>query len=412
MNQRNGTLRNNAATNTNCDDEFRLHRLNDHCLLKIFTYLSPRETENLAKTSERLKNLSLYPMHKLIFKFHSDMVTQKTDQNVTELDTVLNEYGEHIKSWSLTIENKGRNFDSAVEVLRRVRPYCTNLKKLEVLYDCDFTAFVTACGDNAAACFENVEYLVCEWCQDEINADFLRLFRKLKHVHFNVSGTAVNNLQMLFHNNPDIESFHVNGGDGFGGGYHCDRTFCQQFSLCEFGQKFDKLCVGATCEVTEMGVMQRLATTNLTKFKLDVVCAVDLHIFFAEMAKTGNLKELELCSFEFDRTWFDVLKSFHNLELLVVRPNMLPNRPNISSVMWPPNLKYLSTNIGLTDTEFLSTIRQLMRLQRLKLSQNSENNLHPLSLGRLLEDIFNTEERRPILQLTCGMSQLVSSSKF
>lgn len=378
----------------NGDENFALHLLNDDCLLEIYKYLSLKDSQNLAETSKRLKHQYMFRYHKFTFEFHSNMfVKTKKGNGDQAVDKILREYGQYLRSWTLNINFK-ENENSGVEVLKMVSQYSTNLKRLE-LKGCihGFENFFRDCGE-AICCFENVEALIFDRCFMVQPLEFLQCFRKLKHLYFNLSGTTTRDLQILFRNNPEIEFYYNNGSDSFCGDSHNFERFTgSEFSLCEFGPKFHKLCLGALCDGLEMENMLRLATTNLTALKLEFFFAGNLKIFLTELAKKGILKELELVGVDLDRDACNIIQSFKDLELLVLFPEngRFDNKFDFkldSTFIWPPKLKHLRSTIEITDTGFTNLIRQLKFLTRLQLDSFC-------NVDRCLDTIYETRIRHP-----------------
>ncbi|KAG4080683.1 hypothetical protein HA402_013213 [Bradysia odoriphaga] len=267
----------NSSLEKDVVKDFSLHLLNDDCLLELYKYLRLRDAQNLAKTSERLKHLFMFRYHKMTFEFYSDMHNKTSKNGKKVLDNILSQYGPYLRSWSLTINNPNHQREatentvtSGVEVLRIVSKYCTNLIRLEFKgYNFDFERFLRDCGD-AAVCLANVEILIFDWCFQVRPLEFLQSFRKLKHLYFEVSGTTTSQLQIMFQNNPGIESYYNNGSDSFCGDSHNFGRFTDnEFNLCEFGPNFRKLCLSACCDSLEVGNMLRLTTINLTSLKLE-----------------------------------------------------------------------------------------------------------------------------------------------
>lgn len=394
---------------SNSVENFSLHLLNDDCLLELYKYLRLKDSKNLSKTSKRLKHLYMFRYHKFTFEFHSDMFNKTSKNGNQVLDNILSEYGDYLRSWSLSIHfNRHEDVNSGAEVLKTVSKYSTNLKRLEFtgfIID-GFKNFVRDCGD-AIACFQNVESLTFHFCHEVKSFEFIQSFRKLKHLYFDTSGTTTKNLQIIFQNNPDIEFYYNNGSDSFCGDSHnFGRFTSSEFSSCKFGPKFHKLCLGATCDSLEMEHMLRLTAMNLTSLKLDFHFVGNLPIFLTQLAKRGILKELELVEVELDRDGFNIIQSFRNLELLVLCPGNIYDKLDYkieATFVWPPNLKRLRSTIEITDTGFTALLRQLKFLSHLQLDafRNGHRCLETLYQSR----IRNQRLSRPTLHILHGRSQ-------
>lgn len=419
---------------------FALHLLNDDCLLELYKYLRLSDAQNLAETSKRLKHLFMFRYHKMTFEFHSDMFNKTSKNGKQVLDNILSQYGQYLRSWSLTINNPEHQRRSTenvvanqvndecagVEVLKIVSKYCTNLKRLELKgFIHGFERFLRDCGD-AAVCLANVEILIFDFCLEVMPLEFLQCFRKLKHLYFKVSGTTTKDLQIMFQNNPGIESYYNNGSDSFCGDSHnFGRFTSSEFSLCEFGPNFQKLCLGACCDSLVMGQfekmcpccdspdignMLRLATINLTSLKLEFWTKENLTLFLTELAKKGVLKELELQRVSLCRDACNTIQLFSNLELVVLCPK---NEPSLKFKMdktfiWPPKLKRLRSDIEITDAGFFALMRQLKFLTHLQLDS--------FRIGggcmKQMNQVFTQRHRgRPTLYiLHDGKPQVISNS--
>lgn len=395
-----------TVDDSNSAENFALHLLNDDCLLELYKYLPLKDSKNLAETSKRLKHLHMYRYHKFTFEFHSDMFNKTSKNGKQVLDNILSEYGQYLRSWSLNIHLKrdeGVN-SAGAEVLKTVSKYSTNLRRLEFTgFYLGVENFLRDCGE-AVACFQNVETLIFLTCFEVKSIEFLQSFRKLKHLYFDMSGTTTRDLQIIFQNNPEIEFYYNNRSDSFCGDSHNFGTFTSsEFNLCEFGPKFRKLCLGATCDGLDMEHMLRLATTNLTSLKLDFHFVGDLTIFLNELAKRGILKELELVVVKLDRDGCNIIQSFRNLELLVLCPGYSFDTENKldykidSTFIWPPNLKRLRSTIEITDTGFTALLDQLKFLSHLQLDsfRNGYGCLETMYQSR----IRNQRLRRPTLHI-------------
>lgn len=351
-------------------ENFALHTLNDNFLLEIYKYLPLADCKNLAETSKRLKHIYMFRYHKFTLELHPDMLTKTSKNGKKVLHNILLEYGQHLRSWSLTINNKEDGDAAAgVEVLKLVSKYSTNLKRLELNgFRFGFVDFLRDCGE-AVGCFENVESLILDFCFLADSLEFLQCFRRLKHVHLNESDATTNGLQIIFRNNPEIESFYSNNYDSL---HDLKREISTDsaLGLCEFGPKLQKLCLSAERASLDMEKLMRLATTNLTSLALHCNFTGSLTTFLTELAKQGCLKELELVGMKFDQDGCNAIQSFENLELIVLCPDVLCSSSKCiltSTFIWPSKLKRCRSNISITENGFIALLHQLKFLTHLQL---------------------------------------------
>ncbi|XP_037044719.1 uncharacterized protein LOC119080456 [Bradysia coprophila] len=353
------------------DDNFSLHRLNDDCLLKIFSYLWKEDARRLSQTSKRLKNLWGYRFRKFTFDFYSDMLSKTTPSGRVVLDVILMEYGADIRSWQLSIRRRFK--EDAFELLRRVSKFSTNLKQLKFQGVTSMNFLDLNCPE-LTECLANVETLSFVCCGKIDRSDFFQHFRSLKQLYFEESGTTSCNLQILFRNNTQIEMFNFNESRSFLGDGSREETFSNGFGLCEFGPKFNSLCLGLSQDSPnddlEMLKMLRLSTSHLTRLKLDLPSVKHIGTFLAKLAEQDTLEELELVRIEVSLQECMVLQSFRNLRLLVFYPKqpkfVLFNEEDetdwanlFETWPWYPVRLGIRTNITMTLSSFTQVVNQI-----------------------------------------------------
>lgn len=379
------------------DQNFALHTLNDNCLLEIYKYLPLADCKNLAETSKRLKYIYMFRYHKFTSELHPDMLTKTSKNGKKVIDNILLEYGAHLRSWSLTINNSQTGDAAAgVEVLKLVSQYSTNLKRLELYgFGCGFVDFLRDCGE-AAVCFGNVESLILDCCLLVDSLAFLECFRRLKHVHMTESDVSTNGLQIMFRNNPGIESFYGNSYKQCYSFCYCDSphnsemessTNSNALGLCEFGPKFHKLCLNGKHDSLHMEKLMRLTTTSLTSLRLHFKYnTAGLTTFLTELAKQGCLKELELVGMELDNDSCNAIQLFENLELIVLCPDW--NSIILTSAfIWPSKLKRCRSNLDITDNGFITLLHRLKFLTHLQLDsfRNGKRCLQTIYQSEMLD---------------------------
>lgn len=359
---------------SNSTENVGLDSLNDHCLLQLFNYLPLKDARNLAETSKRFKLLfMMFRYRKFLFEFHCDMFTKICKNGKRVIENILLEYGPNLRSWSLTVDGS----DSGVEILKTISAFSKNLTRLEL------TGLPDAFGDcgEALGCFENVEALIFIDC-GVVPLTFLKRFRNLKHLKFEGrSGTTIKDLQIVFENNPNIESYsirdlHYLSVDGGVDLLDFDRTdiarFGSELNLLKCGPKFHMLDLGSLhYDCLKMDDMLLLAATNLTKLKLDCLTK-NATVFLTELAKRNTLKELDICGLAgvVNQELCNVIQSFRKLELLKFGTSAELGPPFV----WPPNLRRLCLTSPVTGPIFLRIVRRLKYLTHLQLTTipNSE----------------------------------------
>lgn len=405
-------------SNGNLPEPLALHKLNDHCLLNIFKYLSGEEdAKNLGNTSKRLKNLYLYRYHKFTFAFHSDMFSKTTKSGTKVLDVILSEYDVHIRCWSLIILNSERN--DAIEVVCRVSQYSTNLKRLEFrgIVNMDFVN----CPE-VVQCLPTVETLIFFYNQQMNYGNFLQHFRSLKQVRFVGTGPTDYDLQILFRNNRDIQSYYCNEDESFIRIRLLVEPFVNNFNSCDVGSKFNELCLSNDADIYESydpmkktyftmtNKLMRLATTNLTKLKLDLPTIDTVDNLVIALAEQGTLKELELLQVKLGRNGFiTVVQSFQSLQLLVLCPELDYFIQTVATTgwnIWPIHLTKFKANIPLDCRSISSIVNNLEHLTHLHFVYLEHHQL--VNVVQILRDSLHDNHGHRILKLMVGERLTVS----
>ncbi len=278
---------------------------------------------------------------------------------------------------------------------------CINLmnwidsKNLKSLHIDDIT--VECQNDMLLHDFTNVETLTLKVCFEKWKKNFannfLQQFRKLKH--FAVSSVDIERpeWEIVFKNNPDIESLIVRRVD-------CN-FYCK---LLEFIPKVQILILNTfDWYIREVDALRALHQIK----KLHLNCEREnLSDLIVELGKNGIMEELVLVNLKVDDKFFEILKTFNRLQLLSIEYGDSDDGDDYDPKNWKltaaftglPQLKYLKLqSFEFALKTFISTIRQLKCLEKFDLSgcsiarrdKSTFQDLDKLS-GNVLESIVDT----------------------
>lgn len=381
--------------NKNCIDEsieISFLDLNDHCLLKVSSYLGLLDTVNLRHTCERLKTLSQMAVTK--FK-HFDLDEYADDEKNAEEPRIMLHFDRTIHYIAPVVESI-ETADERKELLRALEKY--DFPKLKSLS-------VSKANHLRWINNKNFEKLtIYELKRDELN-NFSGGVTNLKRLRFSQIGHDVPTSELLyfFENNPNIECL------GF---YRAiDRPIPDDFFTKFKNLKTLELSVGKNFQMLENALqIEDLSTMIISVDKeldsrRDVMGAITAIVtFLSILAPKKTLKSLNLMNMRFDQELFTVLASLNLISLsLVVRDRPMDFHNELANTPFPV-LKYLDF-LGPVDVETLFTlIKNLTALERIKFSMLQPYDRQALieQLNQLLRVSTNTRPELEIdLQFAC-----------
>lgn len=210
-------------------------------------------------------------------------------------------------------------------------------------------------NDLSLSNFDNVEVLSLAYCDSSFAKGFLQNFHKLKCLKIFTTDFQPNDLEMIFQNNPDIESFI----------YCCSERgadFEFDYRLIQMIPKVRRLSISVS---DDLNLKSLVNLNQLTK--LHINCQwLSINDGLKELARNGILEDIQLLNAFIDADLFTILKLFDKLQLLVITTSKssTPDSTFPWSSNWPSKLKQLRlAGTTITRTDFISTIKQLKLLE-------------------------------------------------
>lgn len=372
--------------------------LNDHCLLKVFSYLGLLDTVNLRSTCEKLKTLSQMTVTK--FK-HFDLDEYAYDDKKAEESRSILHFDRTMHYISSIVESI-ETADERKELLRALEKY--DFPKLNSLS-------VSKANHLRWIRNKNFEKLtIHKLKRDELN-NFSGGVTNLKRLRFTRIGHDVPTSELLyfFENNPNIECL------GF---YRAiDRPIPDDFFTKLKNLKTLELSVGKNFQMLDRALqIEDLSTMILSVDedldRRDVSGAITVIItFLSKLAPKKTLKSLNLMNMRFDQELFTVLASLNLTSLrLVTRDRPLDFHNELAKTPFPV-LKYLNF-LGPVGIETLFTlIKNLPSLERITFSLLQPYDRQALieQLNQLLKVSTNT---RPELEIDLQFACLIIKVKI
>lgn len=320
-----------------------LFPLNFDCMYDIFRWLGIEDCMNLAEAYDGMQGVADW-----IFKTKFNQVAVYYDES-TDIDRIIYHIGPFVQSLSLTLTNK---FHQYTEQFYKIQETCENLKNLNV--SCfDRSDFKTNpfCGASV-----NLEMLMLTCCSLGNDKDFFNRFTNLKslcmHNCKKISDIA---LKRCFQNNPTIVKFDC-----------VDKKFL--YKELQLLTNLNQLRINYDHRRMNLSFLSELQSLR----KLYVYCQnkrVIVDSLLIQLASKSDLEELELDNAFVDGNTFATMKSFRNLQrLIVTRHHNLPSYNFMSSNELPLKLNFFKLgNFHISEHQILSLIEQRKFLENISI---------------------------------------------
>lgn len=294
-------------------NERSIESLPIECLLMIFRCLRFDDLFNVAKTCRLFETVAKKIFRQNISFTIGPKMVEKGNKYVDRLFYYTGEYVQHL---DINCLSGKLNWNKIVNS-------CTNLKTLCIANWRGKTL------RNVYVSFQinRVEQLILYQCAPDITMHVLERVHKLNYL--SVSNCSIDpscdTFTSFLKNNPNIKIFHF-----------CDedKKFLFDFQIVNLLSSVEEftLSEGKFVNVAELLQLNRLSTLVLN-------CnGTNLNGILNQLAGKRILKELNFNSVKVDDLFFDKLRSFETLEVLVLSPSI---NSTIISPIWPANLKRL-----------------------------------------------------------------------
>lgn len=320
-----------------------LLRLPDDYSKGIFECLQLDDRINLAETCDHFNSIA----DDHIFKNYSTFEINQS--NYKGIEYIRAYIGSHVTSLTIDCSKVDPSWS-----LGKVLADFTNVKCLRVrIANCPGDSY----QDDLSQCnFDKVETLTLAYCNLNFAKSFLQNFHKLKCLKILATDFRPSDLESVFRNSSNIESF-IFCCSGRGG-----TDFEFDYRLVQMIPNVRRLSISVADDLH----MNYLANLNqLTKLQINCQW-LSLNDALRDLARNGILEDIQLLNAHIDDDLFDILKSFDKLQSVEITTGS-SSTPD-STMPWPSNwpsklkkLRLAGTHISRTD--FLATIEDLKLLE-------------------------------------------------
>lgn len=313
------------------------------CLLLIFKWLQFDDLMSAARTCRLFEAAAKVIFSQNISVTINRPMVEKGDEHIDRFFYYMREY---VQCLDIDCSFGKLNWNKIING-------CTNLQTLKI------SNWIGEALGNVSPSLQidNVEHLALYCCDSDFMTFVFERVHKLNGLE--VIGCSINPESDAFaqflQKNPNIKSFHFCSKS--------DEVFYFDFRIVTLLSNLEEFnLVGGKFEnISELLQLNRL-------LKLDINCkGINLNDVLYQLGKKGILQELKLFSVEVDDVFFQTMKSFDKLQVLILSPS---TNLTIISPVWPVNLKQLQlfewgqdTYFTLSFKAFMSTIEQLHYLE-------------------------------------------------